>query len=82
MPIRNSTHKTPWRYRRFWRLFRRKKPSLIDITYPYEYMMRFPRLPITVPPLVPTLMSYRWYVSLFYFSRVECLYSGVSTKLP
>ncbi|CAF3698323.1 unnamed protein product [Rotaria socialis] len=60
MPIRNPTHKTPWRYRRFWRLFRRKKPSLIDITYPYEYMMRFPRLPITVPPLVPTLMSYRW----------------------
>ncbi|CAF4357095.1 unnamed protein product [Rotaria sp. Silwood2] len=60
MSTKNSTHKTPWRYRRFWRLFRREKPSVIDITYSYQYMMRFPRLPITVPPLVPTLMSYRW----------------------
>ncbi|CAF3783540.1 unnamed protein product [Rotaria sordida] len=64
MSTKNSTNKTPWRYRRFWRLFRREKPSLIDITYSYQYMMRFPRLPITVPPLVPTLMSYRCIDSL------------------
>ncbi|CAF3678020.1 unnamed protein product [Rotaria sp. Silwood1] len=67
MSTTNSTHKTSWRHRRFLRFFRREKPSMINIPYSYQYMMRFPRLPITVPPLVPTLMSYRWYVSLFYF---------------
>ncbi|CAF1040522.1 unnamed protein product [Adineta ricciae] len=55
-----STHRTRWRTRRFWRLFHRQKPASIDITYTYENLLRFPRLPITVPPLVPTLMSYRW----------------------
>lgn len=35
------------------------------------------RLPITIPPLVPTLMSYRWYVTVVF---LECLYWGVSTK--
>jgi hypothetical protein len=41
MPTENTTNKTPWQYRRLWRLFRREKPSSIDITYSYEYMMRF-----------------------------------------
>ena len=35
------------------------------------------RLPITIPPLVPTLMSYRWYVTVVF---LECLYWGVWTK--
>ncbi|CAF3997536.1 unnamed protein product [Adineta steineri] len=54
------TNRTRKRYHRFLRLFQRKKPSIITLTYSYENLMRFPRLPITVPPLVPTLMSYRW----------------------
>ncbi len=41
MPTENTRNKTPWRYRRLWRLFRREKSSLIDITYSYQYMMRF-----------------------------------------
>ncbi|UJR15181.1 hypothetical protein I4U23_002142 [Adineta vaga] len=60
MPLSRSTNRTRWRTRRFWGLFRRQKPSTIDLTYSYENLLRFPRLPITVPPLVPTLMSYRW----------------------
>lgn len=40
----------------------------------HDYVIILARLPITVPPLVPTLMSYRWYV--FRIDRMdrECEY--------
>lgn len=41
MPPENISTKIHWRYRRFLRLFRREKRSLIDLTYSYQYMMRF-----------------------------------------
>ncbi len=43
MPTQTFSNKKPWRYRRFWRLFRREKPLLIDIDYSYQYMTRFRR---------------------------------------
>ncbi|CAF3149893.1 unnamed protein product [Rotaria sp. Silwood2] len=60
MPMIDLKSKNSRLNRRFLCLFRRKKPSSIDITYSYQYTMQFPRLPITLPPFVPTLMSYRW----------------------
>jgi hypothetical protein len=42
MPTIDSTNKS--RYRRFWRLFRREKSSPINVSYSYQYMMRFRKL--------------------------------------
>ena len=36
-----TANKHPSRYRRFWRLFRREKPSSTNVNYSYQYMMRF-----------------------------------------
>lgn len=83
MPTINSKSNNSRCYHRLRGLFHHEKPSYVDMTYSYQYMLRFrmykysfnslyssnylARLPITLPPFVPTLLTSRWYVYISTF---------------